>query len=163
MANFGEAKTFYADRQSDEQKKTGLNVQYTVRETSKDSDLTLNVEMSVISQITSIPDWKDKISLQLSSVELTGFCEVLFGLSPKAEFKFHGPDRNKGMTIYNNNSKGVLLQLSEAGRMLQHMLNHNQRIELGVFVIRRQADAWKMSVSDVLAVLRQSVILKKAL
>lgn len=45
--------------------------------------------------------------------------------------------------------------------MLTHMLNHAQRMEVGAFILKRQADAWDMSVSDVLALLRQSVAIKR--
>nr|WP_238828254.1 hypothetical protein [Citrobacter freundii] len=54
-----------------------------------------------------------------------------------------------------------MLIISEGGTTIQHMLSHNQRIELGVFIIRRQAAAWQISVSDVLAVLRQSVAISR--
>ncbi|EGT5730058.1 hypothetical protein AGJ33_21760 [Cronobacter dublinensis subsp. dublinensis] len=161
MADFGEALAFYADRQSDDKKRTGLNVQYSVRQKNRDEELTVNVEMAMMAQGAVAPDWKNKISLQLSQGELTALCEVMFGLRKQAEFSFHGPNRNKGLKIFNNNARGVLLAISEAGKTMQHMLNHSQRIELGVFVIRRQAMAWKISVSDVLAVLRQSVAISR--
>lgn len=54
-----------------------------------------------------------------------------------------------------------MLVISEAGITLQHLLNHDQRIELGAFVIRRLALSWQVSVSDVLAILRQSVAISK--
>ncbi|EOC0012458.1 hypothetical protein ACI0X9_004180 [Cronobacter turicensis] len=161
MSDFGEALAFYADRQSDEIKRTGLNVQYSVRQKNKEEILTVNVEMALMAQGATTPDWKNKIYLQLTQSELTSFCEVLFGLRRQAEFSFHGANRNKGLKIFNNNAKGVLLVISEAGKTMQHMLNHSQRIELGVFIIRRQAMAWKITVSDVLAVMRQSVAISR--
>ncbi|MDE9446855.1 hypothetical protein KKJ04_14890 [Xenorhabdus bovienii] len=154
---FEEAVKFYNDRQRDEKKCTALNVQYSTREKSK--ELTVNVEVAKI--ISGVAGWDNKMTLQLSKDELTGFCELLFGLKKKVEFNYHGTNKNKGLTVHNNDSKGVMLVFSEAGATLQHMLSHNQRIELGVFILRRQAMAWKISVSDVLAVLRQSVAISR--
>ncbi|PHM51647.1 hypothetical protein [Xenorhabdus hominickii] len=117
--------------------------------------------MAKIPQSSNVPGWDNKISLQLSKNELTDFCELLFGLKKSAEFNYHGPNKNKGLTGHNNDAKGVMLVISEAGNTMQHLLSHHQRIELGVFIIRRQAMVWKMSVSDVLAILRQSVVISR--
>lgn len=161
MTSFGEALSFYADRQHDEDKRTAINLQYTEVKKNKRSNATINIEMAFMPAGDDKPQWADKIFVQLSPEELTGFCELLFGLRREFECKFHGPSRNKGVTVYNNDERGVLIQLSEAGRVMKHMLTHSQRIELGVFVIRRQAMSWQISVSDVLAVLRQSVAICK--
>lgn len=161
MTGFGEAITFYGDRQHDDNKRTALNVQYTEIESKKKSALTLNVEMAWIAGASDAPNWSDKFYLQLSEAEMTSFCELLFGLRPSVEFRFHGKQKNKSLKVYNNNARGVMLELSDAGTSMKHLLSHNQRIELGVFVIRRQALAWKITVSDVLAVLRQSVAISK--
>jgi len=159
MSLYGEALTFFADWQRDETKRTALNIQYT--EKPKGNVLTLNVEMATIG-VNNIPEWDSKISLQLSKYELTDLCSLLFGLKKKVEAKYHGQHKNKGFTLYNNGATGVIIQLSEAGRVLQHLLGHHQRIELGVFVLRRQAQAWGVSPSDVLAVLRQSVSIARS-
>ncbi|PHM72282.1 hypothetical protein [Xenorhabdus sp. KJ12.1] len=158
-SRFEESVTFYADRQKDEKKRTALNIQYSVREKSK--ELTVNVEMAKILQFSNEAEWSNKIYLQLSKHELTDFCELLFGLKKSIEFNYHGPNKNKGLTVHNNDAKGVMLVISEAGNTLQHLLSHHQRIELGVFIIRRQAMAWKISVSDVLAILRQSSVISR--
>lgn len=154
--NYEESVKFFGDRQRDEKKCTALNVQYT--QTPKQL-MTVNVEMAKM--INAAADWSNKIYLQLSQYELMHLCELLFGLRKTAEFKYHGGSKNKGLTVHNNGSQGVMLVISEAGTQLHHLLNHDQRIELGVFVIRRLALSWQVSVSDVLAILRQSVALSK--
>lgn len=70
--------------------------------------------------------------------------------------------KNKGFTLINNGASGCGINFSLGGDMLTHMLNHAQRMEVGAFILKRQADAWDMSVSDVLALLRQSVTIKRA-
>ncbi|MCK9789627.1 hypothetical protein [Providencia sp. CIM-Carb-044] len=154
---FEEAIKFYGDNQRDASKCTALSVQYTKKE--KTSELTVNVEMAKI--IDSSADWANKIYLQLSKDELTGLCELLFGLRKTLDVSYHGTKKNKGLKVHNNDAKGVMLIISEGGTTIHHMLSHNQRIELGVFIIRRQAAAWQISVSDVLAVLRQSVAISR--
>ncbi|BBA64764.1 hypothetical protein [Escherichia coli] len=154
---FEESLKFYGDRQRDEKKCTALNVQYSA--IPKKSVMTVNVEMAKLTGATA--DWENKIYLQLSQYELRHFCELLFGLRKTAEFKYHGAGKNKGLTIHNNGAQGVMLVISEAGITLQHLLSHDQRIELGAFVIRRLALSWQVSVSDVLAILRQSVAISK--
>lgn len=154
---YDESMKFYGDRQKDERRCTALNIQYSSIE--KSSVLTVNIEMAKLAG--SVADWDNKIYLQLSRYELTGFCELLFGLKKKVEFKYHGSSKNKGLTAHNNGAQGIMLVISEAGVILQHVLNHEQRIELGAFIIRRQAMAWQVTVSDVLAILRQSVAIRK--
>lgn len=154
---FEESITFYGDRQRDDKKRTALNVQYSKKENS--NELTVNVEMAQIIGKETL--WKSKVYLQLSKYELTSFCEILFGLRKKTEFNFHGKGKNKSLNVHNNGALGVMLVISEAGVSLKHLLNHDQRIELGAFVIRRQAMAWQVTVSDVLAILRQSTVISK--
>ncbi|EIZ1086051.1 hypothetical protein MPI44_004599 [Klebsiella oxytoca] len=154
---FEEAVKFYGDRQKDENKRTALNVQYSKKE--KSDELTVNVEMAKI--IGTDAQWGSKMYLQLSKYELTAFCELLFGLRKSTTLNYHGKKKNKGLTVHSNGAQGVMLIMSEGGETLQHLLNHEQRIELGVFIIRRQAMAWNVAVSDVLAILRQSVAISK--
>ncbi len=156
--NFGEAIKFYADRQKDKLKRTALNVQYVE---TKGKTLSVNVEMAIIPVNSTKADWDHKVVVQLSIHELADVCSTLFGLKREVRANYHGDNRNKGITVINNGSKGASIQLSEAGSVMQHLLSHQQRVELGVFIIRRLAMAWQISVSDTLAILRQSVVLER--
>lgn len=97
--------------------------------------------------------WELKRVIQLNRYELTQCCAVLFGLEKEMRANFHGTDKNKGFTLINNGASGCGINFSHGGDMLTHMLNHAQRMEVGAFILKRQADAWDMSVSDVLALL----------
>ena len=156
---YGEQLKFYADRQKDAQKRTALDVQY-VESLGKEKALTLNVSLALMDAGTTAVDWNSKITIQLSSHELTSLCGVLFGLEADMKAKFHGDSKNKGLTVMNNGPAGCGVNISQAGQVYTHMLDHAKRIELGAFVLRRQAQAWQMSVSDVLAILRQSVAIR---
>ncbi len=50
-------------------------------------------------------DWRHKIRLQLTKNELPAVLSVLVGFVPKAEFKNHGPDNDKGFGIEHQGDK----------------------------------------------------------
>lgn len=160
MSQFGEQLKLYSDRQRDEKKRTALDIQY-VQSEGKDTFLTLNITMAPMKPEGRDVLWEQKVTVQLSRYELTAFCGTLFGLENEMRAKFHGANKNKGFVANNNGAMGCGLTISEAGNTMTFMLDHARRIELGAFVLRRQAEAWKMSASDVLAILRQSVSIKK--
>ncbi|EKH6498555.1 hypothetical protein REJ26_002834 [Providencia stuartii] len=160
MNQFGEQLKLYSDRQRDEKKRTALDVQY-VQSEGKEGFLTLNISMAPMTLEGRDVLWDQKITIQLSRYELTAFCGALFGLEKEMRAKFHGANKNKGFVVNNNGSVGCGMTISEAGNTMTFMLDHARRIELGAFVLRRQAEAWKMSASDVLAIMRQSVSIKK--
>ena len=138
-STFGKQLKLYADRQTGA-KRTALDFQYVVSP-GKDAFPTVNITMAPIADGAKEAQWELKRVIQLNRYELTQCCAVLFGLEKEMRANFHGTDKNKGFTL---------------------MLNHAQRMEVGAFILKRQADAWDMSVSDVLALLRQSVAIKRA-
>ncbi|MEI9534934.1 MULTISPECIES: hypothetical protein [Morganellaceae] len=160
MGQFGEQLKLYSDRQQDEKKRTALDVQYAKSE-GKEGFLTLNISIAPMFPEGRDVNWEQKITIQLSRYELTAFCGALFALEKEMRAKFHGENKNKGFVANNNGALGCGLTISEAGTTMTFMLDHARRIELGAFVLRRQAEAWKMSASDVLAIMRQSVSIKK--
>ncbi|EBI9418302.1 hypothetical protein VQ366_004718 [Salmonella enterica] len=159
-STFGKQLKLYADRQKGS-KRTALDFQYVVA-AGKDAYTTVNISMAPISDETNEAQWDHKRVIQLNRYELTQCCAVLFGLEKELRANFHGTEKNKGFTLINNGASGCGINFSLGGDMLTHMLNHAQRMEVGAFILKRQADAWDMSVSDVLALLRQSVSIKRA-
>lgn len=159
-STFGKQLKLYADRQKGS-KRTALDFQYVVA-AGKDAFPTVNITMAPISDETNETQWDCKRVIQLNRYELTQCCAVLFGLEKELRANFHGTEKNKGFTIINNGASGCGINFSLGGDMLTHMLNHAQRMEVGAFILKRQADAWDMSISDVLALLRQSVVIKRA-
>ncbi|EBJ7457281.1 hypothetical protein ACFDWB_005406 [Salmonella enterica] len=159
-STFGKQLKLYADRQKGS-KRTALDFQYVVA-AGKDAYTTVNISMAPISDETNEAQWDHKRVIQLNRYELTQCCAVLFGLEKELRANFHGTEKNKGFTLINNGASGCGINFSLGGDMLTHMLNHAQRMEVGAFILKRQADAWDMSVSDVLALLRQSVTIKRA-
>ncbi|HGO5393012.1 TPA: hypothetical protein ACK2W2_001642 [Klebsiella michiganensis] len=158
-STFGKQLKLYADRQTGA-KRTALEFQYVVAP-SKDAFPTVNITMAPIPDGAKEPQWDSKRVIQLNRYELTQCCAVLFGLEKEMRANYHGTDKNKGFTLINNGASGCGINFSQGGDMLTHMLNHAQRMEVGAFILKRQADAWDMSVSDVLALLRQSVAIKR--
>lgn len=150
--NFGESIRFYSDGAS-EDKRTGLNVQFT---TTRNSELTVSVEVAPIPGVGSAPNWAYKITLQLTRAELVGLCFVLFELKSEVKGSYHGKGRNKGIAAYCNGPKGSAITVSEGGRMLHHLLTPDERLELSVFVLRRLSEAWRVTPSDTIAILRQA-------
>lgn len=150
---FGETLKFYADRHPDPTKRTALNIQYTYSRSGKE---TLSLEMVQIQQAGAPPDWGSKIIVQLTQGELTAFCSVLFGLRSVMKGAYHGDARNKGVAAYNNGPNGAAISVSEKGRQLHHLLSPDDRLELGVFALRRLSEGWKVSPSDAIALLRQA-------
>jgi|GEM_PF-1434524 hypothetical protein len=155
---FGETLKFYADRHPDPGKRTALNVQYTYSRSGRE---TVSVEMVQIQQAGAPPDWGSKVIVQLTQGELTAFCSVLFGLRPEMKGSYHGDAHNKGVAAYNNGQKGASISVSEKGRQLHHMLQPDDRLDLGVFALRRLAEGWKVSPSDAIALLRQSAWMER--
>ncbi|WP_257010474.1 hypothetical protein [Pseudoalteromonas sp. JB197] len=103
-----------------------------------------------------------KTIIQLTKSELTGLCGVLFGLKSEVKASFHGENKNKGMAVYNNGAQGAAVTISVAGRHLHHFLSPDDRLELGVFTLRRLSDAWKVTPSDTLAILRQNELIRRS-
>lgn len=150
--NFGESIKFYSDG-AGEDRRTGLNVQFT---TTRNLELTVSVEVAPIVSIGAAPNWANKITLQLTRAELTGLCLVLFQLKGEVKGSYHGKNRNKGVAVYCNGSKGSAITVSEGGRVLHHLLTQDERLELAVFVLRRLSEAWRVTPSDTIAILRQT-------
>lgn len=117
---------------------------------------TVSIEIAPIRASGPSPDWKSKITVQLTRGELTAFCSVLFGLRSKAEGSYHGDAKNKSFAVYNNGKAGVAIILSERGNQLQNFINDDDRMELAVFAVRQLSNAWKVTPSDAIALLRQS-------
>ncbi|WP_404990065.1 hypothetical protein [Citrobacter freundii] len=91
--SYGDSIKFFSDWQKDPAKRTGLNVQHTL---TRGEYPTVSIEIAPIRASGSSPDWKSKITVQLTRGELTAFCSVLFGLRSKAEGSYHGDSKNKG-------------------------------------------------------------------
>ena len=158
--DFGESIKFYSDGQRDPVKRTGLNVQYTVTRASYPA---ISIEVAPIPAAGVKPDWQRKITVQLTRAELTAFCGVMFGLRKEATGSYHGDANNKSCALYNNGKSGVALIVSHRGEQLHHFLSADDRMEAAVFFIRRLAEAWKVSSSDAIALLRQAAWMDKHL
>ncbi|MCW7550127.1 hypothetical protein OO184_19870 [Photorhabdus sp. APURE] len=157
--SFGKQIKFYSDRLRGD-KRTALDVQF-VKSAGNDSFLTVNFTIAPFNEQNSSVIWDEKVIIQLSRYELTQCCAVLFGLVKELRANFHGEGKNKGLTIIHNGPSGCGINISDSGRVMTHMINHQQRIELGAFMLNRQSQAWDMSVSDVLAILRQSMVIQR--
>lgn len=159
-SDFGESIKFYSDGQRDPVKRTGLNVQYTM---TRASYPTISIEVAPIRAAGVKPDWLQKITVQLTRAELTAFCGVMFGLRKEATGSYHGDANNKSFTTYCNGKSGVAIILSEHGDQYHHLMKTDDRMELAVFAIRRLAEAWKVTPSDAITLLRQGAWMGKNL
>ncbi len=157
---FGESIKFYSDGQRDPTKRTGLNVQYTL---TRASYPTISIEVAPIRAAGAKPDWLKKITVQLTKPELTAFCGVMFGLRKESSGSYHGDANNKGFSLYCNGQSGVAIILSERGDQYHHLMKTDDRMELAVFAIRRLAEAWKVTPSDAITLLRQGAWMGKNL
>lgn len=149
-SEFGENINFYADWVSSSVHRTGLNVQQV---TSRKGFFTLNVELAPIPSAGASPNWSEKITLQLTRKELFSTGAVLLGLLPSCIGTYHGENKNKGFSIYDNMEKGVAITLTENGKRLCHLITPDYRTELAAFVVRRIACALKISSAEALALL----------
>lgn len=155
---FGETLKFYSDRHPDPEKRTAITIQYTF---SRSKRPTLSVEMVKISEPGTAPNWDSKIIVQLTQGELTGLCGVLFGLKHQVKGSYHGDAHNKGIAAYNNGPDGAAISVSEKGKHLHHLLKPDDRLDLGVFALRRLSDGWKVTPSDAIALLRQAAWMER--
>ncbi|MND15779.1 hypothetical protein D3C80_60110 [compost metagenome] len=160
MSDFGESFKLYSDGQPDPVKRTGLNVQYTM---TRASYPTISIEIAPIRAAGAKPDWEQKLTIQLTRAELTAFCGVMFGLRKEASGSYHGDANNKSFATYCNGQSGVAIILMERGNQLQHLMTSDDRMELAVFSIRRLAEAWKVTPSDAITLLRQGAWMGKNL
>lgn len=155
---YGEKVSFYSDSHPNPNKRTALNVQFTF---TRGRLPTLSLEIAPLSESGGAPLWEHKKVIQLTKQEQVRFCKLLFGLAPELKASFHGDNRNKSIAAYDNGAKGVGIVISERGDRIEHFLDGDGRLELGVFAVRRLSEAWKVTPSDVLAILRQSVALDR--
>lgn len=160
MSNFGESFKLYSDGQRDPVKRTGLNVQYTE---TRANYPTISIEIAPIRAAGAKADWEQKITVQLTRAELTAFCGVMFGLRKDATGSYHGDANNKSFATYCNGKSGVAIILMARGNQYQHLITPDDRMELAVFAIRRLAEAWKVTPSDAIAMLRQGAWMSKNL
>ncbi|MFC6674015.1 hypothetical protein [Marinobacterium aestuariivivens] len=151
--SFGESLKFYSDRHPDPGKRTAINIQYTF---TRGQYPTLSVEIAPIHQPGAAPNWAEKTIVQLTRGELVAFCGVLFGLRKQMNGAYHGDARNKSIAVYNNGQDGAAIVMAERGHQLQHFLTPDNRLELAVFAVRRLSEAWKVTPSDAIALLRQA-------
>ncbi|MBO1520449.1 hypothetical protein [Oceanisphaera pacifica] len=155
---FGESMKFFSDRHPDPNKRTALNVQYTL---TRAGHPTVSIEIAPIYQVGAPPAWTEKITVQLTRTELTSFSCVLFELKKEVKSSYHGVAKNKSIAVYGNGPLGSAINLAESGRQLQHFLTTEDRLELAVFVVRRLSEAWKVAPSDTIALLRQAAWMEK--
>lgn len=156
--DFGESISFFSDRHPDPAKRTALNVQYTI---TRAGYPTVSVEVAPIHQAGTPPNWSEKITVQLTRTELTGFCSVLFELKKEIIASYHGAERNKNIAVYGNGALGSAINLGQGGKQWQHFLTPEDRLELAVFVVRRLSEAWKVTPSDTIALLRQASLMAR--
>lgn len=150
---FGESLKFFSDWQKEPSKRTGLNVQHTL---TRADYPTLSIELAPIEKSGTSPNWKNKITLQLTRSELTAFCSVMFGFRNEVKGSYHGDANNKNFGVYNNGKSGVVIILGESGVQLQHFINPDDRMEIAVFSVRQLSTGWKVTTSDAISLLRQS-------
>ncbi len=62
--SYGESLKFFSDWQKDPAKRTGLNVQHTL---TRGEYPTVSIEIAPIRASGSSPDWKSKITVQLTA------------------------------------------------------------------------------------------------
>lgn len=151
--SYGDSIKFFSDWQKDPAKRTGLNVQHTL---TRGEYPTVSIEIAPIRASGSSPDWKSKITVQLTRGELTAFCSVLFGLRSKAEVPITGTRRIRALRFTTTARPVLRSSLSERGNQLQNFINDDDRMELAVFAVRQLSNAWKVTPSDAIALLRQS-------
>lgn len=156
LDHFGDNISLFASMRTSESARTAFNMQEVV---SRNGSPTLNIEIAPLNLNGVGGNWSSKITIQLTKSELMNMCRFLFGLTGTLKGNYHGDKNNKGFTLYDNGPKGVAFILSEKGRQLQHYISPEDRIELGVFALRRLSFLWKIAPSDTLAVLRQSTSL----
>ncbi|MEQ5274639.1 hypothetical protein [Proteus terrae] len=150
---YGETLKFFADWQKIEKKRSCLNFQKVV---SRSGVPTLNIEIAPLEK-DGTARWGQKLTIQLSLKELTQLSALVL-LSKKYidnfEARYHGDSRNKGLSVFDNGKSGMILQISEAGQMLEHGIDQYQRLELAVFIIQQLSKALKISYACTVVTLK---------
>ena len=115
----------------------------------------VNITMAPIADGAKEAQWELKRVIQLNRYELTQCCAVLFGLEKEMRQTFTEPIKTK---VYAHQQWCIRLRdklfswWGYADAYVEPCPKNGSR----AFILKRQADAWDMSVSDVLALLRQS-------
>lgn len=143
-AIFGETFKLFSKRD-----KSALCIQYT--QTERDNYPTITIELA---PFNGKADWNQKKSLQLTRMELTAFCKTALGIIASCEGSYHGGARNKGFSLFFHSDKGMVLNVTEKGRLSTIGISVDERTEIRAFVVARLATAWKMSVVDVMSLIR---------
>ena len=149
---FGESIKFYYDREKKENSRTCLQCQFVL---TRAGEPTVQIELAPIVGPTNQgqTEHSKKKIIQLTVEELRIFCVVLFGIQLKMEQKYHGDGNNKSFRAQSRPT-GTLIQISGPGICYSHVLNPTDRMDVSVFVLRRLAESWKISLSDALTVLK---------
>ena len=149
---FGAGIKFYADWGGDALYRTGLHLQHSV---SKNGRQTIDIELARIVQAGQSPDWKNKISLQLTGSELVDVTAALLGVRKSAFGAYHGAGKNKGFQVHSNPAKGALFAVSAKGEQLRHLVGQADRAAAAAFFLSRLAGIWGLDAATALRILER--------
>ena len=95
---------------------------------------TLNLELAA--KVGAGFDWPNKITVQVSRVELPRFCAAVLGLRQQGDGKYHGPAKNKSWHLAWS-SDGLGLKLSDAGDWRTILFNDDELFWLGSLCVEQ--------------------------
>ena len=82
-------------------------------------------------------DWADKLVVQVTGTELPDVLATLLGLRARAEFHYHGPQRDKGYRI-EHGPGGCAIDVHAAGRGRRRVgVSSAERLALGALLFRQ--------------------------
>lgn len=100
-------------------------------------------------------NWNDKVRLHVVAKELPECCGVLLGIIEKAEFKFHGPDKNKSY-YFLNSGKDLLINVSEQGRSITGKIQPSDKIYVTSLFLNTLSGLCLLPVPSVIDILKSN-------
>ena len=126
---------------------------------AQDSAQTETLNLELAEKTGSGYDWENKITVQVSRVELPRFCAVVLGLIRQTEGKYHGDSKNKSWHLMwpPGGDSGLALKLSDAGLYRNINFNADEVFWLGSLAVDQLGkNTGAATQSDTLNILRLS-------
>ncbi len=142
-------------------KKSAINI--------KDSFNQRNVATLTIDScnlVNSKPDWQNrsnKISIQLTQIELINMANYILGYSESCSGNYHGTEKNKSFQVHDNGLSGIIINSHQAGRTISGVIPTEGRQLLITMVFGRLAFGWGVSVADAIGLLKIDFARKRAI
>lgn len=123
--------------------------------TRKTNHCSVNVELCPVHNGDAL--WDQKLTVQVSSLELPRFCACMLRLVPRIQYKYHGEHKNKSYELQWGDEGGLTLAISTKGKRLFIAMTQDEVFWLSDMILDRlHQNVRAMSKTDLMNMLSRS-------